>query len=173
MVSSETGVEKSSSPLLAQTEPCALHCNNCFIVSVFGWCELICTVILLSLFFTVKDEWPLSQWALLPVLLPAVPEPHCSQASFPAPGAHIHLSARPRCGPCCTRGDWDIQPAGEERRFSFRKWRDWDHGRKKEASLNGTSRVSVLSERTGHDGSVPRSIQPREQNRLHVHSLCS
>lgn len=42
-----------------------------------------------------------------------------------------------------------------------------------EAAPDGASRVSVHAERAGHDRGVPHSIQSREQNRLHVHSLCS
>lgn len=138
-----------------------------------GRCGFISTVILLSSSCTVKDEWPLSQRALLPVLLPALPESHCSQARLPAPRAHVHLSARPGGRPCCTGGNRDIKPEVTKRRISFWERRRRGRGGEMEASPDGASRVSVLSERAGHDGGVPRSIQPREQSRLHVHSLCS
>lgn len=153
-----------------------LHCNKYFIVLTLGWCGLICTVILLSS-CTVKDEWPLSQWALLPVLLPALPQPHRSQTRLPAPWAHVRLSSGPRGRTRCTRGNRDIQPAGAERRISCWKrsgwgW-GWGCGGEMEAAPDRASGVSVLAERSGHDGGVPHSIQPRQQNRLHVHSLCS
>lgn len=153
--------------------PYTLHCNKYLIVLTLGWCGFISTVILLSSSCTVKDEWPLSQRALLPVLLPALPQPHRSQARLPAPWAHVHLSSGPRCRPCCTRGNRDIQPACAERRISCWKWRGWRCGGEMEAPPDRASGVSVLPERAGHDRGVPHSIQPRKQSRLHVHSLCS
>lgn len=122
---------------------------------------------------TVKDEWPLSQWALLPLLLPTLPEPHRSQACLLASWTHIQLSARPRGGTRCPGLNRDVEPAVQERSFGFRKWRVSCCGGEMEASPNRASRVSVLSERAGHDGSVRRSLQQRQQSRLHVHPLCT
>lgn len=161
-----------SSSLLPHLDrrPCTLHSNKCLFVSTLGCCGFISTVIPLSPSCTVKDEWPLSQWALLPVLLPALPQPHRSQARLPAPWAHVRLSSRPRGKPCCARGHRDIQPAGTDQCISCR---GRGCGGAMEAPPNGASRVSVLAERAGHDRGVPHSIQPRQQSRLHVHSLCS
>lgn len=166
-------VETFSSPLLPHLDwvSCTLHCNKYLIVLTLGWCGCIGTVILLSSSCTVKDEWPLSQRALLPVLLPALPKPHRSQARLPAPWAHIHLSSRPRGRPCYDRDNGEY--AGTERSNSRWKRRGRGCGGKMEASPDRASRVSVLTERAGHDGGVPHSIQPREPSRLHVHSLCS
>ena len=148
-----------------------LHSNEYLIVFTLERCVFISTVILLSSSGTVKDERPVSQRALLPVLLPALPRPHCSQAGLPAPWGHLRLPAGPRDRSSSTGGRRYPQPAGEERGDSG--WRRRGCRGEMEAPPDWASRVPVLAERDGHDGGVPHSIQQGEQSRLHVHPLCS
>lgn len=164
---------RNISQLLPQTMSLVHHSNKYAIVLTLGWCVVISTVILLFFSCTVKDEWPLSQWALLPLLLPTLPQPHCSQARLLAPRTHVHLSSWPRGWSCCAGSNRDVKYTVSEWSVCCRKWRIWVCGREMEASLDRTSRVSVLSERAGHDRGVPHSIQSREQDWLYVHSLCS
>lgn len=82
-------------------------CNNNVSVNTGLICNSV-TVLLLSSSCIEKDEWPLSQRALLPVLLPTLPQPNSCQACLPAPRAHIRLSSRPRIRSSCIWGNTDF-----------------------------------------------------------------
>lgn len=131
--------------------------------------QLYSTVILLSsLPPTVKDERPVTQRALLPVLLPTLPQPHRRQARLPAPRAHVRLHSTAGDGRHSTR--CGFQRAGAQRCVGFRRR---GRGGQVEASPERPSRVSVLAARAGHDRGVPHPLQSGQQSGMHVHSLCS
>lgn len=136
------------------------------------WCRSCCTLIPLFWFCSGKDEWPVSQRALLPVLLPALPEPHCSQAGLPAPGPLLHLSARPGGDP--RRALRNAGPALADRSGVHGRKRELGRrGGEVEASPGGEGRLSVRPGGAGHDGGAVHSLQQGEQDRLHVHPLCA
>lgn len=143
-------------------------------VSLFSLCICVCvchscTVILLSsLPPTVKDEWSVAERAVLPVLLPTLPQPHCRQARLPAPRAHVRLRSTAGGGrPSARRG---LQRAGAQRHVGFR---GRGLGGQMEASPDRAGGVSVLAARAGHDRGVPHPLQSGKPSRMHVHPLCS
>ncbi|KAL2295025.1 hypothetical protein Nmel_018170 [Mimus melanotis] len=98
-----------------------------------------------------RHERAVDQPTLLPLLLPALPQPHRGQARLPAPGAHLRHGARARA-----RGQHRL-PA--RRRGPL------------EAALEGPGGFPVLPAGAGQHRGVRHQEQPGEPRRLHVRPL--
>lgn len=101
-----------------------------------------------------RHERAVDQPALLPLLLPSLPQPHRRQAGVPPPGAHL------RCGP----------RAGAHRQHQHRIPPRRRCGAV-EAALEGPGGFPVLPTGVGQHRGVRHQEQPREPHRLHVRPL--